>query len=354
MITEVLLAVILLWDGYFFLRYLLSLGGRCPTSSWAPKVSILIPAYNEEKNIKRAIDAALSQDYPSLEVIVVDDGSTDDTYNAASSIKDPHLKVLRIPHSGKARALNAGLEVASGEVIITTDADGWLERNAVGRLVERFYRGDVVAVGGQVRVFPGGFLELVQDIEHIRIATFRRAYELENLSLAPGPVSAFRGDALEKIGGFANDLVEDYATTIAVKKLGKVVYAPKARAWVRMPTFLGRLWRQRKRWFLGDLPKLGGGPLKEKAFLVVSDVVAFADVVFPILAIAFGKWVLLLVFLAFEFITMAAAVWREGGLVREVLLFPIVLWFWAAFYLSLHAYGYLRFALSKGEPAEWK
>lgn len=340
MLTEVLLTIILLWDGYFFLNYLLSLRKYCPTSSWRPKVSVLIPAYNEEKNIKRAIEAALSQDYQDFEVIVIDDGSTDGTYNVASSIKDPRLKVLRIPHSGKAKALNAGFEASSGEIVVTSDADGELERNAVKRLVERFYDERVVAVGGQVRVFPGSFLELAQDIEHLRIAMFRRAHELDNLSLAPGPVSAFRRSSLKRIGGFVDDPVEDYATTIAVKKLGKVVYAPRARTWVRMPTSLRRLWRQRKRWFLGDLPKLGGGPLKERVFLAISDVVAFADVVFPLLAIALGKWPLLLVFLAFETITMTVAVWEEGGLIREIILFPILLWFWAAFYLLLHLYGY--------------
>jgi biofilm PGA synthesis N-glycosyltransferase PgaC len=352
MITEVLLTVILLWDGYFFLNYLLSLRKYYLTSSRTPKVSILIPAYNEEKNVKRAITAALSQDYPDFEVIAIDDGSTDDTHTVASSIEDSRLKVLRISHSGKAGALNAGFEVASGEIIVTTDADGELEKDAVRRLVERFYRGDIVAVGGQVRVSPRSFLELVQDIEHLRIAMFRRAHELENLSLTPGPVSAFKKEALEGIGGFVDDPVEDYATTMAIKKIGKVVYAPEARAWVRMPTSLRRLWRQRKRWFIGDLPKLGGGPLKEKAFLAISDVVALADVLFPLVVILLEQWLFLGIFLAFEVFTMGVAVWREKGLLREVLLFPFVLWFWAAFYLSLHLYGYLKFTLSKSMAVE--
>ncbi|ASJ03225.1 glycosyl transferase [Thermococcus profundus] len=354
MIAEAMLVMILLWDGHFFLRYLLSFGKGYSTRGWKPEVSIIIPAHNEEDNIGRAAKAALEQDYPNIEVIVVDDGSTDNTYKVASSINDPRLKVIRVPHSGKANALNKGLSVASGEVIVTTDADGWLDEKAVGRLIERFYGEDVVAVGGQVRVFPGSFLELAQDIEHLRIAIFRRAHEVNNLSLAPGPVSAFRRDALEKVGGFVEDPVEDYATTIALKELGRVVYAPDARVWVRMPTSLRRLWRQRRRWFLGDLPKLGSGPLKERAFLVISDGVALADVLFPLTAMALGRWVLLAVFLAFEIFTMAVAVWKERGLLREILLFPFVLWFWAAFYLSLHVYGYLKFALAKDEPVEWE
>ncbi|MDV3104440.1 glycosyltransferase [Thermococcus waiotapuensis] len=310
-------------------------------------MSLLMPAHNEEKNIGEAIRAALNLDYPDFEVIVIDDGSRDRTYEVALTFKDPRLKVVRIPHSGKARALNEGLKLSSGEIIVTTDADGMLEEKALKCLVGRFYADDVVGVGGQVRVVCGSFLEVIQDIEHLRIAMFRRAHELENLSVAPGPIAAFRRRALEAIGGFVNDPVEDYATTIALKGLGKVVYSPKARCWVRMPTTLVKLWRQRKRWFLGDLPKLGGGPLKEKVFLGISDAVALFDVLFPILAIFSGKFALLAVFLLFEILTMAAVVAVEGGSPVEVLAFPFVLWFLALFYLTLHVYGYLHLLLKQ-------
>ncbi len=348
MLPEILLSLILLWDGYFFLLHLLSLGKVYRTREWRPKVSVLIPAYNEEANIEDAVKAALSQDYPDLEVIVIDDGSEDGTYERASSIKDVRLKVIKAKHGGKARALNLGLEASSGEIVVTTDADGFLEGKAVSELVRRFYSGEVVAVGGQIRVAGRRFLELAQDVEHLRIAMFRRAKELENLSLAPGPVSAFRREALLKIGGFVEDPVEDYATTVKLKDVGKVVYAPNARAWVRMPATLGSLWRQRKRWFLGDLPKLGAGPLKDRFFLAVSDAVAFSDVVFPLVATALERWGLLALFVLFEMLTMVVAVRNEGGSKLEILLFPVLLWFWAAFYLCLHVYGYLRpFILKK-------
>lgn len=348
MLVEILLSLILLWDGYFFLRYLLSLRKAYRTREWRPRVSVLIPAYNEEENIEDAVKAALSQDYPDLEVIVIDDGSEDGTYERALSVRDERLKVIKAEHGGKARALNLGLEASSGEIVVTTDADGFLEEKAVSELVRRFYSEDVVAVGGQVRVAGRRFLELAQDVEHLRIAMFRRAKELENLSLAPGPVSAFRREALLEVGGFVEDPVEDYATTIALKRIGRVLYAPTARAWVRMPLTLSSLWRQRKRWFLGDLPKLGAGPLKDRFFLAVSDVIALSDVVFPPMAIALERWGLLVLFVLFEMLTMAVAVRNEGGSKLEILLFPVLLWFWAAFYLFLHVYGYLRlFVLKK-------
>ena len=315
MVSEVLLAVILLWDGYFFLLYLLSLRKAYPRRKWKPKVSVLIPAYNEEENIENAVKAALSQDYPDFEVIVIDDGSEDETYRRALSIRDTRLKVIRVEHGGKARALNLGLEASSGEIVVTTDADGFLEENAISELVERFYSGDVMAVGGQVRVAGGTFLELAQDIEHLRIAMFRRAKELNDLSLAPGPVSAFRRKALLEIGGFVEDPVEDYATTIALKRIGRIVYSPQAKVWVRMPLTLSSLWRQRRRWFLGDLPKLGAGPLKDWVFLLTSDLVALSDILFPLVAVFEAKWLLLVSFLFFESTTMALAVRGGGGFI---------------------------------------
>ncbi|ASJ04528.1 glycosyltransferase [Thermococcus barossii] len=341
------LAVVFLWDGYFFFNYIISLFHNYGIREWTPKVSIIIPAYNEGKRVLRAINSALEQDYPDLEVIVVDDGSEDNTFEVASSVKDPRLRVYRKEHGGKAKALNFGLSKAIGEIIITTDADSYLERDAIKELVRRFYSDEVLGVGGQVRVAGSSFLERAQDAEHLRIAMFRRAKELDDLSLAPGPVAAFRREALERIGGFVEDIVEDYATTKAVKELGKVVYAPRARAWTEMPRSLSALWRQRKRWFLGDLKNLGGGFTKDLTFLLASDVVAFLDVVVPPLLLITGNFALFALWWFFETFTMLLPTLFEGGRLINALLFPLIVWFWAAFYLTLHIYGYLSVLLRR-------
>lgn len=336
------LALIFLWDGYFFFNYIISLFRNYRINEWTPRASIIIPAYNEGERVLRAIRSALAQDYPNFEVIVVDDGSGDNTFEVASSVRNPRLKVYRKEHGGKAKALNFGLSKASGEIIVTTDADSYLEPTAVRELVRRFYSDEVLGVGGQVRVMGDSFLERAQDAEHLRIAMFRRAKELEDLSLAPGPVSAFRRDALGRIGGFVEDIVEDYATTKAIKRLGRVVYAPRARVWTEMPRSLFVLWRQRKRWFLGDLKNLGGGFTKDWGFLLLGDFIALLDVLVPILLLATGNFSLFALWWGFEVVTMLLPTLVEGGKLSNALLFPLIVWFWALFYLSLHVYGYTR------------
>lgn len=347
MLLETALLIIIFWDLYFFLNYIISLLKIYRIKEWTPFVSIIIPAYNEEESIKDSIISALSQDYPNFEVIVVDDGSEDKTFEVASSIKDERLRVFRKRHEGKARALNFGLSKARGEIIVTTDADTLLHNSAVKELVNRFHDKSVLGVGGQVRVLASSFLERAQDVEHLRIAMFRRAKELEDLSVAPGPISAFKTEALEKIGGFVESRVEDYATTESIKKLGRVVYAPKAKAYTKMPTSLKTLWDQRKRWFLGDLRHLGGGFLKGWLFLILGDFIAFLDVIVPVLLILYEKWLLFGIFFGFEIVTMTVPTLIEGGSIINAILFPLFLWFWALFYLVLHVYGYLCILKSK-------
>ena len=352
------LMAVVSWDLYFFLSYVARLlTDAIQTRDWKPPVTVLIPAYNEENNIRRAVESVLNSGYDRLNIVVIDDGSSDGTYEMAlkTSMEDK-VMVIRIEHSGKAKALNEGLKLAEGEVVVTIDADCILKQGAINALVRRFYSDEVVAVGGQVRVQVKSPLSLVQDIEHLRIAMFRRARELDNLSLAPGPLSAFRKRSLIDAVGFQDNVVEDYATTMNLKKLGRVVYSPEAVVWTHMHSSLRKLWRQRVRWTVGNLKNLKSETLKRKLSLVIGDTIALLDVILPFVLFKYSL-PLLVVWIIFEIVTMLVPAVIEGTPPKhgwvEVLSFPAVLWFWAAFYFILHVYCYLRFYILKKRDVEW-
>src|SRR5262249_49191113 len=119
-----------------------------------PKVSVIIPAYNEAKVIAATIGYILRSDYSNLDIIIVDDGSKDDTSGAvtASFGDNPRVRLLRIPNGGKANALNVGVMHAEGEVIVALDADTQFDRDTISRLVRWFDDPKVGAVAGNAKV----------------------------------------------------------------------------------------------------------------------------------------------------------------------------------------------------------
>ena len=222
-----------------------------------PSVSILIPAFNEQEIILDAIQGALMQDYPDFEVIVIDDGSTDLT---------PHLVataaarlVRHESNRGKAAALNSGLAAARGEVIVTSDGDGYLDPKALAHLVRPLADSKVGAVAGQVRLFhPEGSIRRFQVLEYdycqglVKQAQYATA---STVLVAPGPVSAFRADLLRELGGVPTDtLTEDFDLTLGIIAHGfRVAYEPRAIAYTEAPRTDAELRRQRIRWGRGGL-----------------------------------------------------------------------------------------------------
>jgi cellulose synthase/poly-beta-1,6-N-acetylglucosamine synthase-like glycosyltransferase len=225
-----------------------------------PKVSILIPAFNEQEMILDAIHGALGQNYPDFEVIVIDDGSTDLTpYLAATQ---PVRLVRQHLNAGKAAALNAGLAVARGEVVVTCDGDGYLDREAVRHLVRPLSDPQVAGVAGQVRLFqPSGWLRRFQVLEYdttqglLKEAIYATT---GTVLIAPGPVSAYRADVLRALGGVPGDtLTEDFDLTLALVSHGfRVVYEPKAIAFTDAPQTDAELQSQRIRWSRGGFQVL--------------------------------------------------------------------------------------------------
>lgn len=230
-----------------------------------PPVSLLVPAYNEEATLANCLDGLAGQTYPHLEVLVISDGSTDATLAIANSYQGriPGLRVLDKPNGGKASALNHGLAHASGEIIVTVDADSVLTPDAVRNVVTSFaVDDDVVAVAGNVRIANRDtLLGKQQAAEYMTGLSLLRASfaEIGAVQVIPGALGGFRASALRAVGGYATDtLVEDMDLTIELgSRGGKVLYNPHAIAYTEGPSTYRDVAVQRLRWTRGGFQALG-------------------------------------------------------------------------------------------------
>lgn len=229
-------------------------------AGYEPFVSVIVPAYNEEKVVCQTISSLLESDYPSLEIIVVDDGSTDGTFKVATDAfpDEPRLRIITKENGGKAAALNLGWRQAKGEIIIALDADTLFTSTTVSELAHRFKDERIGAVAGNAKV--GNRLNLVtkwQALEYVTSQNFdRRAFaSLNCITVVPGSVGAWRRRALEETGGFSSDtLAEDQDLTIQVRKLGLLIgYEENAIGFTEAPATLRELAKQRFRWSFGTL-----------------------------------------------------------------------------------------------------
>jgi cellulose synthase/poly-beta-1,6-N-acetylglucosamine synthase-like glycosyltransferase/peptidoglycan/xylan/chitin deacetylase (PgdA/CDA1 family) len=229
-----------------------------PLNRFTEPVTVLIPAHNEAKCIEATVRSMVNSDHPDIQVIVVDDGSTDDTVAIVESLGIPNVEVIRQPNSGKFFALNMGLVRARHDIVIMVDADTVFEPSTITALIQPFRDPTVGAVAGNAKVGNRrGFLPRLQHIEYtISSAVERRMFtRLQTMGCIPGAVGAFRRRAIISVGGMSREtLAEDTDITMALARAGwKVPFAPKARAWTEVPTTLRGLYRQRLRWAYGIL-----------------------------------------------------------------------------------------------------
>ena len=240
-----------------------------PDGTNAPLVSIIVPAYNEEVNAVSSVESLLKGNYPNFEIIFVNDGSNDQTYERVSAAfaDNPKVKVLTKPNGGKASALNYGISQSEAEYVICIDADTKLKSNAVSLLMEHFggTRGGkktgqacqkVGAVAGNVKV--GNQVNLMtrwQAIEYVSSQNFdRKAFAYLNaITVVPGAIGAFRKKAIEEAGGFTTDtLAEDCDLTIQILRCGYVIENDnRAIAMTEAPETLKQFFKQRFRWSYG-------------------------------------------------------------------------------------------------------
>lgn len=233
--------------------------GHRVEEGFAPSVSVVVPAYNEELGIAGTVESLALCDYPGpLEVIVVDDGSTDRTAELVQSLRLASVRLIRQANAGKAAALNTGIHEAAHELVVTVDGDTIFERDTLALLVQRFRDPAVGAISGNTKIGNRGTLVgRWQHIEYVMGFNLdRRMYEILGATpTVPGAIGAYRRSALLDVGGVsAATLAEDTDLTLELGRAGwNVVYEQRARAWTEAPADLRGLYRQRARWAYGTI-----------------------------------------------------------------------------------------------------
>jgi cellulose synthase/poly-beta-1,6-N-acetylglucosamine synthase-like glycosyltransferase/peptidoglycan/xylan/chitin deacetylase (PgdA/CDA1 family) len=229
-------------------------------SAYQPPVSVVIAAYNEEKVIARTVRSVLENGYSNLEVVVVDDGSTDRTLDVleVEFSEVSQVRVFSQPNRGKAAALNHAIREAKYPILVAVDADTVFAEGAIGYLARHFRDETVGAVSGNARVGNRHkWLTRFQSIEYVcGFNLDRRALDLLNaITVVPGAVGAWRKNLVEELGGFAHDtLAEDTDLTLAIRKRGyKIPYEEQAIAYTEAPETTPSLAKQRFRWAFGTL-----------------------------------------------------------------------------------------------------
>ncbi|WP_091757300.1 bifunctional polysaccharide deacetylase/glycosyltransferase family 2 protein [Pedococcus cremeus] len=315
---------------------------RCRRRQWWPEagdmslpVSVLLAAYNEEKVIARTLRTVLASDFPLLDVVVVDDGSSDGTADVVRSIArdDARVVLVQQPNRGKARALNAGLSRVRGRYVVTLDADTVLTPTTVTRLVRHFaldHTGQLAAVAGVVAVGnrERNLLTRWQALEYLTQIGIDRAAqdELGAITIVPGACAAWRKEAIESVGGYTDvTLAEDCDLSLSLHRCGwRVTQDDEALAFTEAPDTVDALLAQRTRWVFGTLQSIwkhrdlvmrrGSGPL---GWYVLPAYVA--SIVVPLLFLPFatvmavyaaqrqGIGIVLVFFLLFMLVHLAVA-----------------------------------------------
>jgi len=229
-------------------------------SHFLPTVSVIVPAYNEAKVIIKTVKSILKSDYPNLDIIIVDDGSTDETYQItlAAFQQERKVKVFTKLNEGKAAALNFGIEKTRAEIIVALDADTIFLPDTISKLVRHFKNPKVGAVAGNAKV--GNRLNLLtrwQALEYIISQNLdRRAFQVMNcITVVPGSVGAWRRKVVLDANGFSSEtLAEDADLTFWVIRFGyKIIYDEEAIAFTEAPDTIKGFIKQRFRWMYGTL-----------------------------------------------------------------------------------------------------
>ena len=218
-------------------------------------LTVLIPAYNESSIIEKCVEDALKLNYSDLKVLVVDDGSTDDTANIVRNLGGENVEVITKINSGKAASVNFGLEKITSPYVLIMDADTRIHSDAAGIMMDYLQNNsEAIAVVPTVQILePNSFIERIQVVEYSLGNFFRRMFaSINSFSLVPACVLAERKDLLN-LGGFNEDtLTEDLEMGLRIKANHRqILHATEAKAFTKAPNTFDVLQKQRLRWQYG-------------------------------------------------------------------------------------------------------
>jgi cellulose synthase/poly-beta-1,6-N-acetylglucosamine synthase-like glycosyltransferase len=331
-----------------------------PTS--LPPVTILVPAYNEGAVIQGSIRSLLQLDYPRYEILVIDDGSKDDTTVKASVYAGEHgranVRVITKPNGGKARALNTGISQATSEFILCMDGDSALHPQTLRRAIRHFQDPAIGAVAGSVMVvIRTNLLSSLQALEYIEGLNMVRAAQgfFRLVNIIPGPIGIFRKSALLKVGGYDHDtFAEDCDLTLKLLLEGwQVNYEPGAIAYTEAPEKMLDLLKQRYRWTRGILqaiskhkrrlidPRGGFGVTFTLWYMIFEGIMwpsmnVFGNVLFVFVAARYGTALPLVLWWAqLTVLDLAAALYCVVVEEESLLLVPYAIFYRAFFALTI-------------------
>lgn len=256
---------IALFPGFMYtflvVAYLVDNRKTTPLNGPYPPISILIAAYNEENNIELTLRSIAKQDYEGeIQILLIDDGSTDNTVNVAQAFGMPQLEILNANHGGKAAALNYGITSAHHELVLTIDADTYLKTSALRKIIDKLHSGpsNTVAVAGSIYVRNSrvNWMTKIQEWDYFHaIAVIKRTQSLfQGTLVAQGAFSLYKKSALLEVGGWPETVGEDIVMTWALLNKGyRIDFAENAISFTTVPESYRQFFFQRSRWARGLL-----------------------------------------------------------------------------------------------------
>jgi cellulose synthase/poly-beta-1,6-N-acetylglucosamine synthase-like glycosyltransferase len=229
-----------------------------------PEVTVIVPAYNEEKTITKTLQSIFNLDYPKerLEVLIVNDGSKDQTKEIIQNfIKDkPNFKLISHKNQGKAASMNKALKVAKGEFFACLDADSFVDSKTLKKMLSLYYKENdpnLVIITPAMKVYkPKNILQKIQWLEYLVIILIARiTSQIDSLYVAPGPFSLYKTKIIQNLGGFdEKNITEDQEIAYRVQKNQyKIKQCFDGYVFTTAPEKIKPFYKQRRRWYLGSI-----------------------------------------------------------------------------------------------------